>query len=758
MKKRFNARSAFFNPRVLAGFFICLGGALLALVTVSLYFSPAAVAQKRIAGEGRAGVSARPEVIPMIGPISQDRDLRSLPYFAPNEENEETRLMRHPYFTSRGTQDPIRAIRQAATVAAMPTPIATYPGISSAQSGCGCLPPDTHGDVGPNHYIQSVNSSIKITDKSGNTLSGPTTYNSFFAPMGPTTPCGANQNDGDGFVFYDHLADRWVVSDFAFPAFPGVSFYQCVGVSKTSDPVSGGWYLYAVQVDPNNPNYLGDYPKFGLWPDAYYFSVNLFSNNTTFNGVRVFALPRNDLINGTSGPNGGAIAFTIDPSTLGDAYSLVPGTFRTGSNPPAGRPEYFLAVDSPSADVVQTKVHVWRFHADFTTPANSTFGVGANHAPDGDITVAGFVDAYTTTTLIVPQNGTTRKLDTLGDKLMTPLVYQNLGGTESLWVSQTVNNNNNGTGPTGIRWYQFDFTGDVIPANPVQQQTFTNGGDGLWRWMPSISLDANGNMAIGYTVSSATSEPSIRYAGRLASDPLGTLAQGEAIMQAGGGHQTSSSGRWGDYSGLGIDPSDNLTFWHTNEYYSATSGAAWNTRIGKFKFPVAPVPVSAVSRKTHGGAGTFDINLPLTGNPGIEDRTGATPGDHTIIVNFAVPVTVTAASVSSGTGTASSYSVSGSQVTVNLTGVSNNQYLTIKLSTVSDGTNVGDVYIRAGFLLGDVTQSGGVNATDVSETKTRSGANTDGTNFQYDVNTSGQVNATDVSVVKTNSGNNLPTP
>ena len=175
----------------------------------------------------------------------------------------------------------------------MPTPLATFPGITSTQSACGCLPPDTDGDVGPSHYIQAVNSRIKIIDKAGTELLAPTTYNSFFNALGPTTPCG-NQNRGDGFVFYDHLADRWVVSDFAFPAFPGTSFYQCIGVSKTSDPVAGGWWLYALQVDPANPTFLGDYPKFGLWPDAYYFSVNLFSNNTTFNGVRVYALPRRD--------------------------------------------------------------------------------------------------------------------------------------------------------------------------------------------------------------------------------------------------------------------------------------------------------------------------------------------------------------------------------------------------------------------------------------------------------------------------------
>src|SRR5262249_21875325 len=203
------------------------------------------------------------------------------------------------------------------------------------------------GDVGPNHYVQSVNKSIKIFDKTGAALNGTngTTYNSFFSSLAGT-PCGMNQNQGDGYVFYDHVADRWVVSDFAFASFPGTSFYQCVGVSQSGDPVAGGWFLYALQIDASNPTFLGDYPKFALWPDAYYFSVNLFSNSSPFSGVRVSALDRSSMVGG--GP-ANAVAFTITPANLGDSYSLVPATFRAGSAPPAGRPEYFLAVDSPAS-------------------------------------------------------------------------------------------------------------------------------------------------------------------------------------------------------------------------------------------------------------------------------------------------------------------------------------------------------------------------------------------------------------------------
>src|SRR4051812_3046660 len=504
MKKKSSKHSAFFEPRIFVAFLLLFGGTLLAIAGAG------SAAENKAAKDSAASIvttpeAARPDVVEMVGPFSEDRNLNDIPYALPNMEEENVRLMRHPLPMTPSTEpsDPLQKVREfvAATIA-MPTPIATFAGMNSAQSGCACLPPDTHGDVGPNHYVQSVNSSIKIFDKAGNALNGVngTTYNSFFSAMGPTTPCGSNFNDGDGFVFYDHLANRWVISDFAFPNFPGTSFYQCIGVSKTADPVAGGWWFYAVQVDPSNPNYLGDYPKFALWPDAYYLTMNMFSTNTTFNGVRVIALDRASMINGTGAPNATAVAFSITPATLGDIYSLVPATFRTGSNPPVGTPEYLLAIDSPStAGIAQTAVHVWRFHVDFATPANSTFGLTASHTLNANVTVNTFTNAYTSTSsLIVPQNGTTATLDTLGDKIMTPVVYQNLAGVESLWASHTINNNQGGTGPTAIRWYQFNVTGSSIPAAPTQQQTFNNGGDGLWRWMPSLGVDSFGNMAIGY--------------------------------------------------------------------------------------------------------------------------------------------------------------------------------------------------------------------------------------------------------------------
>jgi hypothetical protein len=610
MKKKSASQSAFFNLRVLIGLFVFLAGVFLALLGFGTFSKASAQSNGSMQNQLPSGP---PTVVPMVGPVAQNQDLRSLPYVAPAPEIEEKRLTRYPRpETGAPAESGASGLAQFQSlikgilrpVPRMPGPLLTFDGMNSVQSGCGCLPPDSDGDVGPNHYVNAVNSSIKIFDKSGNPLNGTngTTFNSFFLPLGATTPCGAMQNRGDPFVFYDHLANRWVVSDFAFPSFPGVSFYQCIGVSQTGDPVSGGWFLYAVQVDPANPTRLGDYPKFALWSDAYYLTMNEFSNNTTFNGVRVYALDRASMING--GPTN-AIGFTITPAGLGDSYSLVPAGFRTGNPPPAGRDEFLISVDSPATGgVTLTQVHGWLFHVDFAVPANSTLGVGPDHTPNAEITVNGFTDAFDANfnTLLVPQNGTTQKLDTVGDRIFTPVVYQNRNGTESLFASHTVNNNENGTGPMAVRWYQFDVTGGTFPATPVQQQTWNNGADGLFRWMPSIAVDEDGNMAIGYSTSSPTQEPSIRYAGRLASDPLNDLGQGEAIMTPGGGHQTHPTGRWGDYSMLTIDPADNVSFWHVNEYYPTTSSASWFTRIGKFAFAGGPTPItlSAVGYRVRG--------------------------------------------------------------------------------------------------------------------------------------------------------------
>jgi hypothetical protein len=592
------------KPRILLGSVLCLAGVFIALAGAGLYMgSSKAQAQSRPRSAApAANAPSGPNVMRLVGPVRLDQDLRTLPY-VPNEAEIGERQLRIFPFPLSGGRAGSRASaypqfqslleKIVRPVPTMPPPVLTFDAMYQAQTQCRCMPPDTNGDVGPNHYVQSVNVRLAIYDKNGNTLLAPTTFNSFFAPL-VGTPC-SNQNRADPFVFYDHMADRWVISDLAFVSDPGTSFWECIGVSQTGDPVSGGWYLYALQTDPANPTFFGDYPKFALWNNpqpggAYHLTVNVFSD-VDFEGVRVYAFDRGAMLSG--GP-ANVISFFIPYAAMPDPpfYSLVPAGFRTGNPPPAGRDEFLLAVDSPnSGGVILNQVHGWYFHVDFQNPGNSTFGTGADHLPNAEIVVAPFVSAFTdTTSYLVPQQGTSIKLDTWGDKIMTPVVYQNRNGTESVWADQTVILNYP-DGPTAIRWYQFNVTGGNFPFTPVQQQDWTNGNDGLWRWMPSIAVDQNGNAAIGYSTSSDQIFPSIRYAGRLAIDPLDDFAQGENIIITGNGAQTGEDRRWGDYTMTTVDPSDGISFWHTNEYYQATTDHSWFTRVGKFRFPrIAPTP------------------------------------------------------------------------------------------------------------------------------------------------------------------------
>jgi N-acetylneuraminic acid mutarotase len=591
MKKISTSQSAFFNFRILIAALFCLVGVAMAMFGTGAFAQTKGSRNNNSTTNQASPGTQTPDVVQMVGPVRLDQDLRKLPYVAPKAEFEERRLMRYPHNGTDQTNAPsgygtaglayVQSLLKSIwrPTPTMPGPLLTFEGQGNT---CGCQPSDSEGDVGPSHYVEAVNESIRIFDKNGNPLSGPTSYNSFFSGL-TGTPC-ANANDGDPYVIYDQAADRWLISDFAFPSFPGSSFWQCIGISQTPDPVSGGWFLYALQVDPANPTFLGDYPKFALWnsggspaQNAYFLTMNLFSNNTTFNGVRAYALDRASMLAG--GP-AHAIGFTLSAADVGASYSFVAASFRTGDPAPAGRNEMVLAIDSPATGGIPlTQVHARFFHVDFATPANSVFGLGPTHLPNAEIVVNPFVDAFTNTTSnLVPQQGTSGKLDTLGDKIMTPVVYQNRSGTESLWADGTIILNYP-NGPTAVRWYQFDVTGGNFPATAAQQQDWSNANDGLWRWMPSIAVDQSGNTVIGYSTSSTTIFPSIRYAGRLALDPGGNLAQGEAVMFPGVGFH--SGVRWGDYTRTEVDPSNGMDFWHINQY--AQSGI-WHTRIGKFNF------------------------------------------------------------------------------------------------------------------------------------------------------------------------------
>jgi hypothetical protein len=451
-----------------------------------------------------------------------------------------------PEYPSRNLiEDPV--LQSVFGPVAMPTPLANFEGIYNYW---GAIPPDTVGDVGPNHYVQMVNVGFQIYNKSGTSLYGPANFNTLFTGFGGLCE---TRNDGDPVVVYDQLADRWVLTQFTAPPGP---YFECIAVSATGDP-TGAYYRYAFQVSAAN---FEDYPHFGVWPNAYYMASNEFANGTASVGAGFFAFERAKMISGQTArmiyfnrplPYGGFL-----PSDM-DGYTL----------PPAGSPNFFMAPNRVAGNAIR----LVKFQITTWDPAPVAALTDAPDIP---------VQTFDTTAGTVPQPGTGIGLDSITDRFMYRLAYRNFGTHETLVVNHTVDA---GSNRAGVRWYEIRNPNAVAPT--VHQQGTYAPADGLYRWMGSIAMDGTGNIAVGYSVSSSTVFPSIRYAGRVVSDTLGLLPQAEASIIAGGGSQTETiAGRWGDYSSMNVDV-DDCTFWYTTEYYPVTALRSWHTRIGSFKFP-----------------------------------------------------------------------------------------------------------------------------------------------------------------------------
>ncbi len=450
-------------------------------------------------------------------------------------------------------------------------------------------PPDTEGDVGPNHYVQIVNTDFAIFNKSGTPIFGPVPINTLWQGFGGFC---ATDNDGDPVVIYDPIADRWVISQFAVSGANGTSvpFLQCVAVSQTADP-TGAYNRYSFAY-----NAFNDYPKMGVWPDAYYTTFNFFNSaGTAFLGGEVCAYDRMSMLAGQAatqqcfnvGVNyGGLLAADLDGAQL----------------PPAGSPNYVLALGVSNNDLA-----FWKFHVDWATPANTTLTGPIT------LTVATYTAACNGGTCI-PQAGTSQMLDSLADRLMYRLAYRNFGSHESLVANHSVSAGSGG----GVRWYEIRSPG----TTPTIFQQGTYAPDSNFRWMGSIAMDQSGNMALGFSLSSSSVHPEIHFTGRLAGDPLGQMTQGEGTIINGAGSQTANLNRWGDYSMMGIDPSDDCTFWYTNEYLKTSGTFNWSTRIASFQLPncgVPPTPDFSLSTTpssvtvTAGSPASYTENITATG-------------------------------------------------------------------------------------------------------------------------------------------------
>ena len=569
--------------------------------------SPLAAAGPGVAGKGPvaptkvtrpalAGVSVPVRSI-TITPVTPDPKVElEIPFRPPVKKSNTPLFLSSP----KGPDGALMARTNAPN--AMPAAVANFQGVG--QSGQGAVsgfyvsPPDTVGDVGPNHYVQCVNLACQIFGKTGTPAGGAFTIKAMFASLGGE--CAAT-NDGDPIVLYDPIADRWLLSQFAVANRPPA--HECVAISQTADP-TGAYYLYDFVI-PNN--YFNDYPKLGVWPDGYYMTSPLFEGPVFGQGA--YILNRTKMLAGD--PAAEMVFFDLTTAFPG-LQRILPADL-DGPPPAPGTPNYMATIAADEFGDAQDGIRLFEVKADWQNLAASTFTEVP--FPSGVLPVAAFDPTLTQTSgncgfaftvrddIEQPAPGNCgMRLDALSDRPMHRLAYRTQGGNESLVFNHTVDANATPATATsghlaGIRYYELRR---ALPSGTwavAEQATYAP--DTTHRWMGSAAMDGQGNIAVGYSVSDGTTTfPGVRYAGRLAGDPANGLFQGEAVLAAGGRSQTSTGSRWGDYSAMSVDPVDECTFWYTQEYYDATAPGTcstttcWQTRIGSFKFPGCSVTSS----------------------------------------------------------------------------------------------------------------------------------------------------------------------
>jgi hypothetical protein len=484
------------------------------------------------------------------------------------------------------TTGPDSALQSVAATAPSIGNVTNFAGVGQGDYGFApnAAPPDTNLSVGATQVVQWVNESFAVFSKTGTLLAGPTAGNTLFQALGAAHPCAVN-NDGDPIAQYDKAANRWVLTQFSVTNGSSLGYWQCVAVSASSD-ATGSYNVYAFNYGTTQ---FIDYPKLAVWNNAYYITYNVFNNGATFAGPKLCAFDRTSMLTGAAATQ---ICFQLSTSFGG----VLPADLDGSTPPPAGSPEYFVDFNTNSLDIF--------------TISNPNFSNGtATLGGPTTLATAAFSPACNGGTCI-PQLGTNQKLDSLGDRLMYRLAYRNFGDHEALVVNHSITSGNS----VGIRWYEIRSPG----SSPTIFQQGTFAPDASFRWMGSAAMDQVGNMAVGYSISSSSLNPGIRFTGRAPGDPLGTLGT-EVDITDGTGSQNGGLTRWGDYSNLSVDPVDDCTLWYTTEYLKTTGSFNWSTRIANFKFSTCGNPDFAVSASpasqsvTQGNSTTYTATVTPTG-------------------------------------------------------------------------------------------------------------------------------------------------
>src|ERR1700674_4113998 len=461
-------------------------------------------------------------------------------------------------------------------------------------------PPDSNLAVGPNHIVETVNIRLAVYNKSGTILAGPTDFRTFFAPLGGNCSAGAS----DPIVNYDRLADRWVISDVGI----GSSYSECVAVSKTNDP-TGAYVLYAYGFN----GALNDYLKLGVWPTtsnaAYLATYNIF--NPGFIGADICGFDRTKMLAGT------ASAAQLCKMTPNIEGGYLPSDMDGPTAPTDGTPGVFISWQNANPG----QLYLRKLTMNFAT-ATATLSAPTT------ISVANFTQACGS---CVPQLGTPQTLDTLSDRVMYRFAVRHFADHDRGVVNHAVQT---GTGQVAVRWYELYDPAGAVTVN--QQGTFAP--DTTYRWMASIAEDKNGDIGVGYSASSSSIHPGIRFTGRVPTDPSGTL-ESEATILVGTGSQSGNNlARWGDYTAMQVDPSDDCTFWYVDQYEKVTGSFNWNTNIGSFAFTgcgggggpaVTLSPTSLVFGKTVVGTAATGktVTLSNTGSATLNINSIAVSGD-----------------------------------------------------------------------------------------------------------------------------------